>query len=158
MRSHWKRQPIKSAPQTSWPPQSSLIRNACLAILCRRSWMRLFIFIPTGHCRWSHPLNNSSLPFGLVERNWKLHPCGNFYCMNLRALLLASMVGAFSLAHAQLAHNYDLRDVNWTIAFDEKQDTIAGGVTNTIRPNEGATQIAFHEGKLNIQTINVNES
>src|SRR2546430_15002762 len=78
--------------------------------------------------------------------------------MNLRALLLASTVGAFSLAHAQLAHNYDLLDVNWTVSFDEKQDTIAGGVTNTIRPNDGATQFAFHEGKLNIQTITVNDS
>src|SRR5690242_15451030 len=78
--------------------------------------------------------------------------------MNLRPLLLASLVGAFSLAHAQLAHNYDLLDVNWTISFDEKQNTITGGVTNTIRSNDNnTTQVAFHEGKLNIQSITVNE-
>jgi len=78
--------------------------------------------------------------------------------MNLRPILLASLAGAFSLAHAQLAHNYDLLDVNWTISFDERQDTIAGDVTNTIRPNDGAIQVAFHEGKLTIQSITVNDS
>ena len=71
----------------------------------------------------------------------------------------AIFLAALGTAYAQPKHNYDLLDVNWTISFDEKQATIVGGVTNTLSPTEdGITQVAFHEGKLDIKSITVDEA
>src|SRR5947209_4975775 len=73
-----------------------------------------------------------------------------------RTLVVAPLLALFSVALAQVPHNYDLLDVNWSVSFDEKQGTITGGVTNTIEPTaDNVSQVAFHEGKLKIESITV---
>lgn len=74
----------------------------------------------------------------------------------MRFSLSLAFLAASSAVWAQVPHNYDLIDVNWTLSFDEKNSTIAGDVTNTLAPTEdGVKDIALNEGKLNLEKVTV---
>jgi aminopeptidase N len=75
-----------------------------------------------------------------------------------RSLPFAALVFVLaSSTPAQMARNYHLEDVNWSISFDEKARTIQGDITNTLTPlKNGVSQIALNEGKLSIQKVTVN--
>jgi aminopeptidase N len=73
-----------------------------------------------------------------------------------RILALLALLATATGASAQRKHNYDLLDVNWSIAFDEKDSSIAGDVTNTLALTEAnAEQVALHAGKLSIKAVTV---
>src|SRR5690349_19518871 len=77
--------------------------------------------------------------------------------MKFRLALIAAALFLAGSAQAQIKHNYDLLDVNWSLSFNEQDGTIAGDVTNTLQPTEdGARQIAFNQGKLDIHDLSVN--
>ncbi|HLV79929.1 MAG TPA: M1 family metallopeptidase [Chthonomonadaceae bacterium] len=77
--------------------------------------------------------------------------------MKFRIALVAAALFLAGSAQAQIKHNYDLLDVNWSLSFNEQEGTIAGDVTNTLKPTEdGVQQIALNEGKLDIHDLTVN--
>ncbi|HZT43325.1 MAG TPA: M1 family metallopeptidase [Chthonomonadaceae bacterium] len=77
--------------------------------------------------------------------------------MKFRMALAAAALFLAGTAQAQIKHNYDLLDVNWSLSFNEQDGTIAGDVTNTLKPTEdGVGQIALNEGKLDIHDLSVN--
>jgi len=74
--------------------------------------------------------------------------------IGLSALLAVGL--AASLASAQTRpHNFDLLDVRWSVALDEPNASLVGDVTNTLRPDAGATSIKLDFGSLPIDSITV---
>lgn len=81
--------------------------------------------------------------------------------MKMRARILSSLAALFvatSIGFAQRPpRTYDLIDVSWHLAFNEKQMSIVGDVTNSLRPlKDGLTEIALDCGPLTIQGASVN--
>ncbi len=69
---------------------------------------------------------------------------------------LLGLALVFSSAQAQTrAHNFDLIDVNWSVSLDEPNSSLTGDVTNTLKPDVGATEIKLDFGSLTVDSVTV---
>jgi len=74
-----------------------------------------------------------------------------------RACLFAACLAVCAFAQREEPHNYDLRDVNWSISFDTAERTIHGDVTNTVVLKGGPSDTLWFDcGPLTIHRVAVN--
>lgn len=73
-------------------------------------------------------------------------------------LLLGLSLSAFCTGFSQRPpRTFDLLDVSWRLSFNEKQMSIAGDVTNTLRPlSDGMKSVVLDCGPLQINAVSVN--
>jgi aminopeptidase N len=77
---------------------------------------------------------------------------GAFSC--LAAFLLAALIPAVASAQTR-PHNFKLLEVRWYVKLDEPTASFSGDVTNTLRPDMGATSVDLDFGDLTIDSITV---
>ncbi len=72
--------------------------------------------------------------------------------LSLALASLAAVTGAWGQTRP---HNFDLLDVKWSVYLDEPKASLTGDVTNTLRPDAGATSITLDFGSLTVDSITV---
>jgi len=70
-------------------------------------------------------------------------------------LALVALIAAFATPAAGQTrpHNFDLLDVRWSVSLDDKTASMTGDVTNTLRPELDAKQVALDFGSLKVDWV-----